>query len=204
MKRERQRDKARGVSTRCPRTRTRESRSALGEQNKRRRSHLVPPEEALFVVYLPEAVNGAVVALLVLLARRVPLLPLGLVVLVVVARLQTRLGHDVRVRHLCVADCVSHDCCEVVKGAKERGEERRTTVASVLLNAPTTNALRGVIFSPGLRLNVLMRSNMPYVMAGLTHRTRLGLSPRHKPVMPSSRRMWAMARRNERCFLASC
>jgi len=61
-----------------------------------------------------------------------------------------------------------------------------TTVATVLLAAPTMNACAGDnLLAFGYRIS-LNRSNKPYVMAGLTHNTREGFSPLHRPVTPSS------------------
>src|SRR5438445_13708915 len=63
-------------------------------------------------------------------------------------------------------------------------------VAMVLLNAPTTKDNQGPILvdAAPLASNTmdLMRSNMPYVIAGLTVNTNPGLRPSQRPVTPSS------------------
>lgn len=66
-------------------------------------------------------------------------------------------------------------------------------VASVLLRAPTKNDNPGVSlsFDPAFALarsnKLFTLSNIPYVMAGFTVRTKPGLIPSQRPVTPSSR-----------------
>lgn len=88
-------------------------------------------------------------------------------------------------------------------GMREQNKER-TIVAIVLLKAPTTNALPGVIFSPGFKMAVFNLSNIPYVIAGLIVKTNEGFNPLHNPVIPSSARISRTVWKKVVEVLASC
>jgi hypothetical protein len=97
------------------------------------------------------------------------------------ASLDSHLCHDVRVSDL---------EGKVSNATTIGGKEPHTTVANVLLSAPMMNDNQGeslvMPFVLARRYKLFTRSKTPYVIAGLTVKTKPGLMPSQRPPTPSS------------------